>query len=359
MRRFLISACAAALMTGAASAADIPMAEAPIAAAAPSIFTWSGFYVGVHAGGLWGGHEGDELSCDSVDNLIGDQSGLDGPPVIYDPDFSPPCERGHNDDLPFGSPERSIGFDYFDVDDDFVALTDIDDSDDGDELSWLGGAQIGINQQYGRFVVGLEADFSWLLDSSGEDSTSTFLYFDDACFGCGPDDGPGGASLDSLTGQSGTGTIEYENSLEWLSTFRARLGGALGGEGRLLVYGTGGLALAGVDSSASGTFEELPGGPGCDPSGDPADSCRFLDDDDDGNDYEIGFAIGAGAEYAFTNHLSLGVEYLYVGLDGDESQSLTFLGDDGRRFDVTRDSSLDDLHKVSVRLNWLFGPNGS
>jgi opacity protein-like surface antigen len=38
---------------------------------------------------------------------------------------------------------------------------------------------------------------------------------------------------------------------------------------------------------------------------DPADSCRFFDDDD-GNDYEVGFAIGPGAEYALTNHLSLG-----------------------------------------------------
>ena len=54
------TALAGAMLAGAANAADLPIrkAPAPVAVAAP--FSWSGFYIGAHAGGGWGTKEWSE-----------------------------------------------------------------------------------------------------------------------------------------------------------------------------------------------------------------------------------------------------------------------------------------------------------
>jgi len=52
MKRFLLSTVAALAVTGAATAADLPATVAPLPPAMPvPVFTWTGFYVGVH--GAW------------------------------------------------------------------------------------------------------------------------------------------------------------------------------------------------------------------------------------------------------------------------------------------------------------------
>jgi outer membrane immunogenic protein len=54
MKRIVLSALLAALPM-AASAADLPRRSAPVQQfSAPPIFTWTGFYVGVNAGAIWG-----------------------------------------------------------------------------------------------------------------------------------------------------------------------------------------------------------------------------------------------------------------------------------------------------------------
>ena len=49
MRKFLIGSVAFLGLTTAASAADYRAAPPPV-----PVFTWTGFYVGLNAGGIWG-----------------------------------------------------------------------------------------------------------------------------------------------------------------------------------------------------------------------------------------------------------------------------------------------------------------
>ena len=83
-------------------------------------------------------------------------------------------------------------------------------------------------------------------------------------------------------------------SIDWFFTVRSRLGLAMD---RSLFYVTGGLAVGNERFSqfflhtASGTFE----------AGSSSDT-------------RVGWTVGAGGEYAFTNNWSVKAEYLYVDL---------------------------------------------
>lgn len=123
--------------------------------------------------------------------------------------------------------------------------------DDGD--GFVAGGQLGYNVQLGQFVVGLETDLQW----------TNF------------DAGPGVGILAGTTSEA---------ELDYFGTVRARGGFAFD---RALVYGTGGLAYGRSNVS-------IPG---------------FSDDN-----MHLGWTIGAGAEYAFTNNLTAKVEYLYTDL---------------------------------------------
>ena len=93
-----------------AFAADIsvPVVPAPAPAPAPLVYDWTGFYVGVHAGGDIGGE--------------------------YEADITTPGN--------------------------------VDDKFDSD--GFLGGGQIGFNYQMNQFVIGAEADFSFTgIDGDG------------------------------------------------------------------------------------------------------------------------------------------------------------------------------------------------
>ena len=90
-----------------ASAADMPVKAAPPPPVAP-IYNWTGFYIGAHVGGAW--TDTDWFYACSARNLL-----------------IPPCglaQGGHS------------------------------------ASSWLAGGQVGFNYQVGRFVWGIEADFS-------------------------------------------------------------------------------------------------------------------------------------------------------------------------------------------------------
>ena len=113
--RWLRGAAAAALTVAgafAAQAADLPTRkEAPAPIFVPPPFTWTGFYVGVNAGGVWG--------SGSVSSTLF----ANGFPIL-------------ENEWPGGS----LG---------------------GSQTGFIGGGQAGYNWQTGSFVLGVETDFDW------------------------------------------------------------------------------------------------------------------------------------------------------------------------------------------------------
>src|SRR5271166_2467121 len=110
-RRLLGAAYAALVVAGAfaAQAADLPTRkEAPAPVFVPPPFTWTGFYVGVNAGGIWGS---------------GSRSA-----TLYDPGVA--FLSGY---FPGGIGNNQSGF--------------------------IGGGQAGYNWQTGAWVFGVETDF--------------------------------------------------------------------------------------------------------------------------------------------------------------------------------------------------------
>jgi outer membrane immunogenic protein len=126
---------------------------------------------------------------------------------------------------------------------------------------WLGGAYIGYNYQFDNNVVlGGDADFAW---TGADDSASAF----DAA----------GALI---------GTVDSE--LEWEGAVRVRLGYAVE---RFLPYVAGGVAFGRLS-------HDVFNGGGV-----------LLGSDDDTS---VGWTIGAGVEYAFTDNLIGRAEYRYT-----------------------------------------------
>jgi outer membrane immunogenic protein len=127
---------------------------------------------------------------------------------------------------------------------------------------FIGGGQIGYNFQVGEFVYGLETDIQY------------------ASIGGSVNWGPYGR-LGVSTGSSG----------EYFGTLRARAGYAID---RTLLYLTGGLAYGGLNSS---------------PLGGNATS-------------NVGYALGGGVEYAFTQNWTAKVEALYINLSNGSNRTI-------------------------------------
>lgn len=132
---------------------------------------------------------------------------------------------------------------------------------------FTGGGQIGCNYQTGAFVWGVEADFN----GSGLKETDT-------------------ASFDA--GNIAPFTQTVTKDVSWFATFRGRLGYTWD---RLLVYGTGGLAVARYKSTYFRMNNE--------PNGTTFGSDSWT---------STGWVAGAGLEYALSQNWSIKAEYLYL-----------------------------------------------
>jgi outer membrane immunogenic protein len=82
-------------------------------------------------------------------------------------------------------------------------------------------------------------------------------------------------------------TAGVDTKLPWFGTTRGRLGFLVNPS--LLLYGTGGVAYGRIEESVPGVTARTPA---------------------------VGWAVGAGIQYAFTPQWSIGAEYLHVELDG-------------------------------------------
>lgn len=203
--RWLMGAAAAALtVVGAfaAQAADLPtkkMAPAPVFVPPP--FTWTGFYVGVNAGGIF---------------TTGSRT-----TTLYANGF-PFLQNYYPTSLGSG------------------------------QTGFIGGGQAGYNWQSGAAVFGIETDF----DGTTASKNSTFVS--------SPFTGlpttftvvtPSGAVV-PLNGDALNANAQAR--LSWLGTTRARIGFVATPDNRLMFYGTGGVAYGGGSGNLS-VFDNVSG----------------------------------------------------------------------------------------------------
>ena len=138
------------------------------------------------------------------------------------------------------------------------------------------GGQVGYNWQFNRFVTGVEADVGYV------GAKATFVPANSLAINCGPN------CVTSAT-----------NELNWLATFRGRAGFLVGDN--VLLYGTAGLALGGIDNHWGYGASTIATGPG-----------SFSDSQFQRNDVRAGFIYGGGAELAAMKNWILRAEVMYV-----------------------------------------------
>ncbi len=177
---------------------------------------------------------------------------------------------------------------------------------------FVGGAQAGYNFQHGAFVFGVEADIQ---ASSVKGEVSGNLTLPENALGFGSPE---------INGDAEIGT-----KLDYFGTVRARLGYVP--VERLLVYATGGFAYGRTESYVNVSV----------------DGNSFIDESVK-ND-RMGWTVGGGAEYAFTDNWSLKSEYLYTDLGSEE----VIGGDITETISGGLDSDVA-FHTVRVGLNYKF-----
>ena len=227
MKKFVAALFTVALSAATASAADLgPRTYSKAPAMAPA-YDWSGFYVGVNAGGAW------NESNVTTTTL--------SPPVSYFATTSTPA----------------------------IALVG---NQNINRSGFTGGVTAGYNWQVGGAVLGVETDFNYFGIKGS--STGTALY---PC--CAPT----------------SFTVNSSESTDWLWTLRGRVGFLA--TPALLLYGTGGLAVANLKASYLFT-----------------DTFAAATESASISTTRYGWTAGAGGEYALMNGWSIKAEYLYVDL---------------------------------------------
>jgi outer membrane immunogenic protein len=229
-----------------ASAADMPV-KAP-AAPAPA-FSWTGCYGGVNGG--WIGSR-NRYALSPAGNYVNAPGGT-----------APPNAAGSGD---FPATIASLAHGY-----------------SSDDSSGLAGVQIGCNRQYGSVVLGVEADWQWTgLKTTADAGYAAYADLGNPAFTVAPH------------------SEHVSSSLQWFSTLRGRVGYAFD---KVLVYGTGGLAIGRIKSETTVAFAPI----GVSNTVYSGALHTFSD-----STTKIGWTIGAGVEYAFLPNWSVKGEYLYV-----------------------------------------------
>jgi outer membrane immunogenic protein len=342
MSALLGSTVAATLSLSAAQAADLPrrtvVAPAPIVAV--PAFTWTGFYVGANAGYGFSNNNDNPSAL-----LLGDNLAV---PAFPTGTLTPVSITGGTTGL----------FGY--------------DTGRG-RNGFVGGGQIGYNHQFtpgSGFVVGVEADLQYAGFRRDDDLSALYGtggYLTGAAI---PDGIPGfgivsnGASNIALF-NNGFGSAN--RGIDWFGTVRGRVGYAFD---RLLIFGTGGLAFTDRSNNDCSTCASYGFA-----SGATVPTSFFVSSAaaatgalviatpfslSTGNN--VGYAVGGGLEYAFTNNLTAKLEGLYVNFkDGSRNSGATnaVVGVANTGAPVTAASIVDnrrgdDFGVVRLGLNYKF-----
>jgi outer membrane immunogenic protein len=237
-------------LTGSALAADLPSYKSPPPPPLPPPPLWSGFYVGLNAGGTWASSNNVTTTAFPIFNNAG-------------------LGCGNLNECPISSA--------------LAASSVIGSNNNG---GFIGGGQIGYNWQFwgGKLVAGVETDIQGIAYSNNKASG----------FGVsGPVTNFGAFQYFSIT--------QASKSLDYIGTVRGRLGWLF--TPTLLAYGTGGLAYGGVSTSVS-VFESLVP---------PALTAPFFGASSF-SDTRVGWTAGGGLEWMFMPNWSAKVEYLYYDL---------------------------------------------
>jgi outer membrane immunogenic protein len=193
---------------------------------------------------------------------------------------------------------------------------EFDDIDDDNELEgFIGGPLVGFNAQFGSFVVGAEGDFLFTdIDSDRFDERDVFVEGE----------------------RIGRFTVRDTLEIDYLASIRARAGFAFN---RFLVYGTGGIAFTDIESEVHGEAFNA--------RNEPVEG--FFDNEND-DDVQVGYTLGAGVETAFTDNVTARIEYLYYNFEEDD--------DAGDREGAFRLSGVDEVEIHTVRAGVTFKFNG-
>lgn len=295
-RALAIAAGALSLLTAVgASAADLPTTKGPPVAPVyvPPPFTWTGFYVGLNAGGAW-------------------------------------ASNGHNNNglfpfvgaIPLGT---------------FVPVSSHSSNNGG----FIGGVQAGYNYQFtpgSGFVVGVETDIDYA--NIGRNHSATFPAFTLPQF-------PGTIFSPALG-------VNNNHSNQYLGTVRLRAGYAWD---RFLVFATGGFAYGGVNNASVGAGVIATTAPGFVVpttglvAAVPTTTAIGIGGTRSSST-KTGWTIGGGVEYAWTNNITLKAEYLFANFGNNRSAPGVFLPGIASAFN-NRGGSVD-VNIFRVGLNYKF-----
>lgn len=195
------AALAATTIAGSAFAADLPSRKVAPAVAYVPVMTWTGLYIGLNAGGVFGGSSGIRTA---------------GIPAFANPAF------------PAGGRAVAGG----------MAIANSNTFGVGSPSGFLIGGQVGYNYQMGSFVTGVEADIAGVFGSSKSGSGPVFATL--APFG--------------FPAESYSGFASASRKLDYLGTVRGRFGFVA--TPPLLLYVTGGLAYGGAKASYFSALQE-------------------------------------------------------------------------------------------------------
>lgn len=186
-----------------------------------------------------------------------------------------------------------------------------DTSSNGND-AFIGGFQVGRNWQFGRWVLGFEHD-------------SQFTNLN------------GNITAGSVVAAPFAEGDSFNAKVSYLSATRVKVGYAWD---RVAAYVAGGLEMGRVDVTANYAPRTGIG------AGAPLSF-------EDTRKLQFGYTVGAGAEYAFTNNVSFGVEYRYLTLNKATYNLGTVTSAAGDVSNVTADVGLKSS-QVLVRMNVKF-----